>query len=88
MAASVVGLEALQGCKEAQPQPPGVSSGGCTAPDSPKAWGRGSCPLSRVLCLPDVAGGHIALLAVGLGQPPLSIACDVLKLQDPESLVS
>lgn len=43
---------------------------------------------SRVLCLPDVTGGHIALLPVGLGQPPLLIACDVLKLQDPESLVS
>lgn len=43
---------------------------------------------SRVLCLTDVTGGHVALLPMCLGQPPLPIARDVLKLQDPEPLVS
>lgn len=43
---------------------------------------------SRVLSLPDVTGGHVALFPMCLSQPPLPVACDVLKLQDPESLVS
>lgn len=42
---------------------------------------------SCVLGLADVVGGHVALAASGLAQPPLAVAVLVLELQDAQPLV-
>lgn len=42
---------------------------------------------SGVLSFPDIVGWNVALPSVNFSQPPLCIACDVLKLKDPESLI-